>query len=74
MPCCVSSGPYLQTPPPIYNGLAESLALKTSGDPDCQPYAKTRRFYEKRGFVPVLVIDPYPEWGEPMALYVKPVC
>jgi len=48
--------------------------VKTSGDPDCQPYAKTRRFYEKRGFVPVLVIDPYPEWGEPMALYVKPVC
>ena len=53
---------------------ARLIVVKTNGDPDCQPYAKTRRFYEKRGFVSVLVIDPYPEWGEPMALYVKPVC
>ena len=40
---------------------------------DYAPYALTRRFYEKNGFVLVDVIDPYPAWdpGNPCAIYVK---
>jgi hypothetical protein len=44
--------------------------VKTSGDLRYEPYVRTRRFYESRGFAPVLSVDPYPEWGEPMMLYV----
>ncbi len=37
------------------------------------PYAHTRRFYERRGFIHLETIDPYPEWepGNPCAIYVK---
>ena len=36
-------------------------------------YARTRQFYERRGFVLLDVIDPYPGWspGNPCALYVR---
>ena len=36
-------------------------------------YAKTKRFYEKTGFIHVETIDPYPEWepDNPCAIYVK---
>ncbi|MGC8582538.1 MAG: GNAT family N-acetyltransferase [Thermoproteus sp.] len=47
------------------------ILVKTSGDPEYEPYIRTRRFYERRGFVKALAIDEYPEWREPMALYVK---
>ncbi|KUH34709.1 acetyltransferase [Thermococcus celericrescens] len=47
------------------------LVVKTSGDLSYRPYDKTRRFYERRGFVRVALIDPYPEWGEPALIYVK---
>ncbi|MGC9136364.1 GNAT family N-acetyltransferase [Caldivirga sp.] len=47
------------------------IMVKTSGDTEYEPYARTRRFYEKHGFIPVLLIDNYSDWGEPMALYVK---
>ncbi len=47
------------------------LVVKTSGDLTYKPYNETRWFYEKRGFVRVALIDPYPEWGEPALIYVK---
>ena len=47
------------------------LVVKTSGDLSYKPYNETRWFYEKRGFVRVALIDPYPEWGEPALIYVK---
>jgi len=47
------------------------MVVKTSGDLGYEPYTKTRRFYESRGFMPILSVNPYPEWGEPMILYVK---
>ncbi len=36
------------------------------------PYAATRAFYEKHGFVLLEVIDPFPGWepGNPCAIYV----
>jgi GNAT superfamily N-acetyltransferase len=36
-------------------------------------YARTRQFYERRGFMLLDVIDPYPGWGpgNPCALYVR---
>ena len=36
-------------------------------------YGKTRRFYEKTGFIHLDTIDPYPAWepGNPCAIYVK---
>jgi GNAT superfamily N-acetyltransferase len=36
-------------------------------------YALTRKFYEKLGFVPIEIIDPYPGWGpgNPCQIYVK---
>jgi len=49
----------------------EVLIVKTSGDLSYKPYDKTRRFYERRGFVRVALIDPYPEWGEEALIYVK---
>ncbi|WP_245612542.1 GNAT family N-acetyltransferase [Palaeococcus ferrophilus] len=49
----------------------EVLVVKTSGDFSYRPYDETRRFYEKKGFVRVALIDPYPEWGEEALIYVK---
>lgn len=39
-----------------------------------EPYARTRSFYEKNGFVKVDVINPYPGWSDscPCAIYAKP--
>jgi GNAT superfamily N-acetyltransferase len=50
------------------------IIVKTSGDPDYKPYVRTRMFYEKHGFTPLLYVDSYPEWEKPMILYVKPLC
>jgi ribosomal protein S18 acetylase RimI-like enzyme len=50
------------------------LEVKTlSADVDYPPYEKTRRFYEKNGFMHLDTIDPYPGWepGNPCAIYVK---
>lgn len=49
----------------------EVLVVKTSGDLSYRPYDETRRFYEKRGFMRIALIDPYPEWGEEALIYVK---
>ena len=49
----------------------ELLVVKTSGDLSYRPYDATRRFYERRGFVRIALVDPYPEWGEPALIYVK---
>ncbi|AIF69846.1 hypothetical protein PAP_07280 [Palaeococcus pacificus DY20341] len=49
----------------------EVLLVKTSGDLNYKPYDRTRRFYEKGGFVRIALIDPYPEWGEEALIYVK---
>lgn len=40
---------------------------------DYPPYARTRRFWERHGFVLVEEIDPYPLWdpGNPCAIYVR---
>jgi len=43
-------------------------------DPDYQPYVRTRGFYERRDFTPILLVDPYPDRGELMILYAKPIC
>ena len=50
------------------------MEVKTlSADVDYPPYEKTRRFYEKAGFIHLDTIDPYPGWepGNPCAIYVK---
>ena len=50
------------------------LEVKTlAADVDYSPYEKTRRFYEKMGFIHLETIDPYSEWerGTPCAIYVK---
>ena len=49
----------------------EVLVVKTSGDLSYKPYDETRRFYERRGFVRVALVDPYPEWGEEALIYVR---
>ncbi|NJD99704.1 N-acetyltransferase [Thermococcus sp. LS1] len=49
----------------------EVLVVKTSGDLSYKPYDETRRFYERRGFIRIALIDPYPEWGEPALIYTK---
>ncbi|NJE53891.1 N-acetyltransferase [Thermococcus sp. 21S9] len=49
----------------------ELLVVKTSGDLSYKPYDETRRFYERRGFVKIALIEPYPEWGEPALIYAK---
>jgi len=49
----------------------ELLTVKTSGDLSYKPYDETRRFYERKGFVRIALIDPYPEWGEPALIYAK---
>ncbi len=51
------------------------VTVKTYGGEDYEPYNLTRRFYESRGFRLYEVIDPYPPWGQPAAVYVKiPSC
>ena len=50
------------------------LEVKTlAEDVEYSPYEKTRRFYEKMGFIHLETIDPYSEWerGTPCAIYVK---
>ena len=49
----------------------ELLVVKSSGDLTYKPYDETRGFYERRGFVRIALIDPYPEWGEPVLIYAK---
>lgn len=49
----------------------EVLVVKTSGNLSYKPYDETRKFYERRGFVRVALIDPYPEWGEEALIYAK---
>lgn len=52
------------------------LEVKTlSEDADYEPYARTRKFYEKMDFVHLETIDPYPGWdeGNPCSIYVKPL-
>ncbi|WP_099212003.1 GNAT family N-acetyltransferase [Thermococcus henrietii] len=49
----------------------ELLVVKTSGDLSYRPYDETRRFYERRGFVRIALIDQYPEWNEPALIYAK---
>lgn len=38
-------------------------------------YVRTRRFYERHGFVLLDVIDPFPGWrpGQPCAIYIRPL-
>lgn len=50
------------------------LEVKTlAATSEWPPYVRTRRFYERRGFMLLDVIDPYPGWspGNPCALYVR---
>ena len=50
------------------------LEVKTlSENAEYAPYEITRRFYEKRDFIHLETIDPYPEWepGNPCAIYVR---
>ena len=47
------------------------LVVKTSGDLSYKPYDEARRFYEKKGFVRIALIDPYPQWGEEALIYAK---
>ena len=39
---------------------------------DYEPYEATAAFYDRRGFVQIDTIDPFPEWepGNPAAIYV----
>jgi ribosomal protein S18 acetylase RimI-like enzyme len=56
--------------------VAEGLALlevKTlDRSADYEPYEATAAFYERRGFVQIDTIDPFPDWepGNPAAIYV----
>jgi ribosomal protein S18 acetylase RimI-like enzyme len=50
------------------------LEVKTlAPDPEAPQYDKTRKFYQRLGFIHLETIDPYPGWdlGNPCALYVK---
>ncbi len=50
------------------------LEVKTlAAEADYAPYELTRHFYEKKGFVQLETIDPYPGWepGNPCAIYLK---
>jgi thiaminase/transcriptional activator TenA len=50
--------------------------VKTLADTvDYEPYIKTRRFWERSGFLPVDVVDRYPGWdpGSSCAIYVRPL-
>ncbi len=48
---------------------ARILYVKTYGGWDYEPYVATRRFYEALGFTLLEVVDPYPGWGDPAAIY-----
>ena len=50
--------------------LVEVRTLDASAD--YEPYVATRAFYERRGFVQVHAVDPFPGWnpGNPCAIYV----
>lgn len=55
------------------NGIV-ALEVKTlAATVESPQYARTRAFYEQRGFVLLENIDPYPSWspGNPCALYIK---
>jgi ribosomal protein S18 acetylase RimI-like enzyme len=52
----------------------EYVGLKTlDGSVPSSPYAATRAFWERRGFVQIDSVDPYPGWrpGNPAAIYVR---
>jgi ribosomal protein S18 acetylase RimI-like enzyme len=54
------------------DGLA-LLEVKTlDGSAGYEPYEATAAFYERRGFVQIDTIDPFPDWepGNPAAIYV----
>ena len=54
------------------DGLA-LLEVKTlDRSADYEPYEATAAFYERRGFVQIDTIDPFPDWepGNPAAIYV----
>ncbi len=64
--------------------VVESLSLEGMGFSVCQVktlaetskdegFARTRSFYEKIGFIPIQIIDPYPGWdsGNPCQIMVK---
>jgi len=60
----------------VENKLAKDkiIVVKTLDDSsDYEPYARTRAFYEKNGFLKIDVVDPYPGWSEkcPCAIYIK---
>jgi len=49
------------------------MAKTLAPDVEYAPYEATRRFYEKKGFIHLETIDPYPGWdpGNPCAIYVR---
>jgi len=49
--------------------LGRVLYVKTYGGWDYEPYVATRRFYEALSFTLLWVVDPYPGWGDPAAIY-----
>lgn len=61
----------------LFSGLIEAgvslVEVRTlDASADYEPYVATRAFYERRGFVQVHAVDPYPGWnpGNPCAIYV----
>ena len=44
-------------------GVRTLTARTLSERVDYAPYRITRAWYEKHGFILVMTIDPYPEWG-----------
>lgn len=53
-------------------GVSVVMAKTLDRSADYPPYEATRGFWERRGFVHVDTIDPYPPWqpGNPAAIYV----
>lgn len=52
----------------------KTIEVKTLAEIDPDPgYARTRKFYQRHGFVSQQIIDPYPEWGNdnPCQIFVK---
>ena len=48
------------------------LTVKTLGlSSDYQPYAKTRKFYEKRGFLPIIEFNDYWDKKNPCLIMLK---
>lgn len=54
-------------------GVRLLMAKTLAPDVEYAPYEATRRFYEKKGFIHLETIDPYPGWdpGNPCAIYVR---